>query len=206
MPPDQLLKLGPKVKKNVHIWVRFPKALKFRILRFQKLLTILTGKTMYYSIQYKNGYLAASDFLNTFTQSIKFHYTFHYHVLTMFTSYRIAFRSVSQYYTIWCEHTFLTTFMLSMRLKPLIIILMCFEEKNDQIYPNTRVSTRFNTSQHESTKVNTNQYESYTNQHESDTSQHESARVQHESTQTNTNPTRVNTNQHESKTSLDHIK
>ena len=76
--------------------------------------------------------------------------------------------------------------MLSMRLKPLIIILMCFEEKNDQIYPNTRVSTWFNTSQHESTQVNTNQYESHTNQHESVRSQHESARVQHESTQTNT--------------------
>ena len=91
---------------------------------------------------------------------------------------------------------------------------------DDQVYSNTRVSTRVNTSQHESTRVNTsltrintsptrvntNQHESDTNQHESETSQHESTRVQHESTQINTSPTRVNTNQHEPKTSLDHKK
>ena len=88
----------------------------------------------------------------------------------------------------------------------------CFEEhlrtvaSEDQVYSNTRVSTRVNTSQHESTQVNTNQHEPEMNQHESDTSQHESTQVQHESTQINSSPTRVNTNQHESKTSLDHKK
>ena len=47
----------------------------------------------------------------------------------------------------------------------------------DQVYCNTRVTTKVNTSQHESTRVNTSQHES------------------------NTSPTRVNTNQHESNTS-----
>ena len=55
-------------------------------------------------------------------------------------------------------------------------------KRMDPAYSNTRVSTRFNTNQHKST------------------------RVQHESTQINTSPTRVNTNQHKSKTSLDHKK
>ena len=59
--------------------------------------------------------------------------------------------------------------------------------RNDQVYSNTRVPTQVNTSQHESTRintintsptrVNTNQHESNTSQHESDTSQHESTRV-----------------------------
>ena len=44
-------------------------------------LTILPGKTAFYSIQYKNAWLAASDLFHMFTQSIKFCYTFHYHVL-----------------------------------------------------------------------------------------------------------------------------
>ena len=42
---------------------------------------ILRGKNCVYSIQYKNGWLAASDLFYMFTQSVKFHYTFHYHVL-----------------------------------------------------------------------------------------------------------------------------
>ena len=46
----------------------------------QKGLTILTGK-VFYSIQYKNGWLAASDLFDMFTQSIKFYYTFYYDVL-----------------------------------------------------------------------------------------------------------------------------
>ena len=37
------------------------------------------GKTVFYSIQYKNGRLAPSDFFHMFTQSIRF-YTFYYHV------------------------------------------------------------------------------------------------------------------------------
>ena len=37
-------------------------------------------KTVYYSFQYKNGCLVASDLFHMFTQPIKF-YTFHYHVL-----------------------------------------------------------------------------------------------------------------------------
>ena len=36
--------------------------------------------TVFYSVQYKNGCLAASDVFHMFTQSIKL-YTFHYHVL-----------------------------------------------------------------------------------------------------------------------------
>ena len=40
---------------------------------------VLQGKTMFYSVQYKNGCLAAYDLFRVFTQSIKF-YTFHYHV------------------------------------------------------------------------------------------------------------------------------
>ena len=36
-------------------------------------------KLCFYSIQYKNGCLAASDFFHIFTQSIKF-YTFYYQV------------------------------------------------------------------------------------------------------------------------------
>ena len=72
----------------------------------------------------------------------------------------------------------------------------------DQVYSNTRVSTQFNTSQDNSTRVNTNQQEPDTNQHqstriktsptrvntnqdESDTSQHESRRVRHKSTRVN---------------------
>ena len=37
-------------------------------------------KTVFYSIQYKNGRLAASDLSRMFIQFIKF-YAFHYHVL-----------------------------------------------------------------------------------------------------------------------------
>ena len=55
----------------------------------------------------------------------------------------------------------------------------------DQVYSNTRVSTRVNMNQHKSTRINTSptrtnasQHESDTNQHESDTNQHESTRVQ----------------------------
>ena len=36
---------------------------------------------MFYSVQYKNSWLAASDLSDMFTQSIKFHYIFRYHVL-----------------------------------------------------------------------------------------------------------------------------
>ena len=44
----------------------------------------------------------------------------------MFTSYCIGFCPVSQHYTVWCEHNCLPEFMLSMNLKTLNIILMCF--------------------------------------------------------------------------------
>ena len=45
--------------------------------------------TVFYSIQYKNGWLAASDLFDMFTQSIKFYYTFCYQVSTvqMFKKY-----------------------------------------------------------------------------------------------------------------------
>ena len=39
------------------------------------------GKTKFYSMQYRNGLLTASEIFHMFTQSIKFYYTFHYHVL-----------------------------------------------------------------------------------------------------------------------------
>ena len=38
-------------------------------------------KLVFYSIQYKDGWLAASD-LDMFTQSIKFYYTFYYQVIS----------------------------------------------------------------------------------------------------------------------------
>ena len=38
------------------------------------------GKTIFYSIQYKNGYLATSVPFHILTESVKL-YTFHYHVL-----------------------------------------------------------------------------------------------------------------------------
>ena len=40
-------------------------------------LTILTGKTVFYSIQCMNSWLTASDLFDMFTQSILFCYTFH---------------------------------------------------------------------------------------------------------------------------------
>ena len=39
------------------------------------------GKTVFHSIQYKNGWLAASDPFDMFTQSIKPYYTFYYLLL-----------------------------------------------------------------------------------------------------------------------------
>ena len=47
----------------------------------------------------------------------------------MFTSYRIGFCFVSQNYTVWCEHTFPSTFMLSISLKTLNISLMFWWKK-----------------------------------------------------------------------------
>ena len=41
----------------------------------------IQGKAVFYSVQYKNGWLAASDLFDMFTQSIKFYYTLYYHVL-----------------------------------------------------------------------------------------------------------------------------
>ena len=45
-------------------------------------ITVITPqeKTVFFSIQYKNGCLTASDLFHMFTQSTKF-YTFHYNVL-----------------------------------------------------------------------------------------------------------------------------
>ena len=59
----------------------------------------------------------------------------------MFTSYRIGFCSVSQNYTVLCEHTLPYTFMLSMTLKTLNIILMCFDGKKQPPEKNTRESS-----------------------------------------------------------------
>ena len=38
-------------------------------------------ETVFYSVQYKNNWFAASDLFDMFTQSIKFYYTLYYHVL-----------------------------------------------------------------------------------------------------------------------------
>ena len=55
--------------------------IKDLITRAKITLTTLTGKIVFYSIQYEKGWLAATELFDTFTQSIKFYYTFHYHVL-----------------------------------------------------------------------------------------------------------------------------
>ena len=47
----------------------------------------------------------------------------------------------------------------------------------DQVYSKTRVPTQANTSQHESTRVNTSPTRVNTNQHELGMSQHESTRA-----------------------------
>ena len=56
----------------------------------------------------------------------------------------------------------------------------------DQVYSNTRVSTRVNTSQHKSTRINTSRTRVNRNQHESNMSQHKSKRVWYVSTRINT--------------------
>ena len=45
---------------------------------FKELRVSSQGKKVFYSIQYKNGWLAASGLFHMFTQSVKFHYTFYY--------------------------------------------------------------------------------------------------------------------------------
>ena len=44
---------------------------------------VLKGKNCVLFIPYKNGWLAASDLFDMFTQLIKFYYTLYYHVLTV---------------------------------------------------------------------------------------------------------------------------
>ena len=60
--------------------------------------------------------------------------------MAMFTPYHIVFHSISRYYTAWCEHTFLSTFMLNMSLETLNIILMCFDRKKQPSEKSTRES------------------------------------------------------------------
>ena len=43
-------------------------------------LTIVTEKSVFYSIHYENCYFAASELFHMFTQSVKF-YTFYCHIL-----------------------------------------------------------------------------------------------------------------------------
>ena len=52
----------------------FIRVTDLRVFRLNsaKFLTILTGNTVFYSVQYKNGWLAASNLFDVFTQSIKF--------------------------------------------------------------------------------------------------------------------------------------
>ena len=53
--------------------------IKFLLIK-KKLLTIFIRKTVFYSIPYKSGSSAASEFFHMFEQLIKF-YTIHYHLL-----------------------------------------------------------------------------------------------------------------------------
>ena len=59
----------------------------------------------------------------------------------MYTSYCIGFCSISQNYTVWCEHTLPSIFMLSMSLENLNIILMCFDVKNNSVKKKQEKST-----------------------------------------------------------------
>lgn len=51
----------------------------------------------------------------------------------MLTSYRIGFYSVWQNDTVWYEHTFHSTFILSVNLKTWTFTLMCFDRKNNYL-------------------------------------------------------------------------
>ena len=59
------------------IWICFVRYIPFYFLLIND---TRKEKTVFYSIQYMNGCLAASDLFHMFTQSMKF-YTFPYHVL-----------------------------------------------------------------------------------------------------------------------------
>ena len=71
-------------------------------------------------------------------------------------------------------------------------------ENSEQYFRDFQVPTNTNTSQYESTRVNTSQTRVNTNQHESDTSQHKPDTSQHESVRVRHESTRINTSQHES--------
>ena len=58
------------------LFVRVTDLRGFR-LNSSKFLTILTGKTVFYSVQYNNGWLAASNLFYVFTQSIKVYHIFY---------------------------------------------------------------------------------------------------------------------------------
>ena len=64
--------------------------------------------------------------------------------MAIFKSYRIGFCSVSQNYTLWCEHALPSIFMLSMILKTLKIALICFDEKNNHLKKKRKYSNRNN--------------------------------------------------------------
>ena len=50
----------------------------YKVPEICSILTILTGNSLvFHSVQYRNGWLAASDLFDIFTQLSKF-YTFHY--------------------------------------------------------------------------------------------------------------------------------
>ena len=53
---------------------------KIYLANFKTAILTIQGKTVFYSIQCKNGCLAASDLFHVVTQSIKF-CTFYYHIL-----------------------------------------------------------------------------------------------------------------------------
>ena len=64
-------------------------------LNSAKFLAILTGITVFYSVQYKNDWLAASDLFHVFTQSIKFYCTLYY----TYKEYRCLENVIHQIYS-----------------------------------------------------------------------------------------------------------
>ena len=56
----------------------------------RKIVNVTHRKKLFYSIQDKNGCLAASDPFHMFIQSIKF-YTFHYHMLKITDVWKSTF-------------------------------------------------------------------------------------------------------------------
>ena len=59
------------------IW-QSDKVTNIQVTKFYAFFNDTQREKLLYSIQYKNGWLAASDLFHVFTQSVKFFYTFYY--------------------------------------------------------------------------------------------------------------------------------